>query len=87
MEQKGNTMKHAYLTASDDYLLWSLVSQLNHSLHNVCTRMQEITPYGEEYKDAYDKITKIGKEIDKLEEALEKCVDARDRARKEGKLI
>lgn len=58
-----------------DYLLWNLASNTRNSVMTLCTYMQNVTPYGDEYISAYKQYKKLMKEFDKFEDMLAKCVE------------
>ena len=60
-----------------DYTLWLIMNQLDAQLSIVCAYMQNTTPYGDEYEKAFDKISKVRKELAELENDRQECVEAR----------
>lgn len=65
------------LSATDDYLFFSLYHSLTQALHICVTYMQTNTPYGDEYKAAFDKYREILKGVEELDSLLADCVKAR----------
>lgn len=60
-----------------DYVLFQLFSLLRQQLGVVCSYMQKTTPYGEEYKKAFEKHKEISEALKELEDLLQDCVEAR----------
>lgn len=60
-----------------DYILYTMISQLKSQLHIICSYMQQNTPYGDEYKAAFEEFKNLSSEIEKYESLLQECVEAR----------
>lgn len=62
-----------------DYIMFCLMSQLTHQLHLICAYMQNTTPYGKEYQDAYRYIDNLESHLDTLSEKLQCCVERKEK--------
>ena len=60
-----------------DYTLWALLQNFKSELHIICSYMQNTTPYGTEYENAFQKSNEIYKSIEELESLLQDCVEVR----------
>ena len=74
---KSNPTQFKKVTYKDDYLLGSLLFNATIALGNVCTYMQNTTPYGEKYQRAFDIYQELRAKLDEFEDALQSCVEAR----------
>lgn len=72
-----NTPKLKKVSYYDDYLLGSLLFNATVALGNVCTYMQNTTPYGGEYERAFNIYQDLRAKLDEFEDALQSCVEAR----------
>lgn len=72
-----DTPKLKKVTYKDDYLMGSLLFNATVALSNVCSYMQNTTPYGDEYERAFNIYQEARAKIDELEDALCSCIEAR----------
>lgn len=72
-----NTPKLKKVSYYDDYLMRSLLFNATVALGNVCTYMQNATPYGGEYERAFSIYQGLRAKLDEFEDALQSCVEAR----------
>lgn len=80
---EANQPKLKKVTYKDDYLMGSLLFNAVVALGNICTYMQNTTPYGDEYERAFDLYQELRGKLDEFEDALCSCIEARKA--KEGK--
>ena len=62
-----------------DFLMFELVGMANNSIYALTTYMQETTPYGEEYRLAFEKLKEVSEKMKEAEEALQGCVELKKR--------
>lgn len=60
-----------------DMLMGTLFFTAQCALNNVCTYMQNTTPYGEEYERAFQLFNSLSSELEVIADALQSCVEAR----------
>ena len=65
-----------------DYVMWQTMSALRQALSIVCSYMQSVTPFGDEYLAAFEKHKEVSFKLDELEALLQKCVEAKAKASK-----
>ena len=77
--------EHKQIDSKKDYILSQMAFVAHGALTNLCSYMQERTPYGDVYEKAFEQYKKLMKEFKKFEEALADTVDLRwDREVGEG---
>lgn len=61
-----------------DYVMYQLNTNLHHALTLIIAYMQDTTPYGKEYQDAYRYSNLLLNHLETFEEKLQACVERKE---------